>query len=277
MLLLRLAGPGDGDAVTRRRVPLTELAALPDPRVRAVVEPLAAARLLTFDAGYVEVAHEALFREWPRLRGWLEEHAVARTVQGRLVHAAAEWDEGGRESTELWRGGRLAAGVEFAAAYPDEVTTVERAFLDAGQAQLDAERREAEERADRDQAEPTAAPAARPIGRVPRPCPSRWWPAVWAQSQAEEEARTATARELAAAAVANLEGDPELAVLLARHAVEHTRDVDGSVLPEAEEALHRAVVSSRVVATYSGPGWRGRLEPGRLHVRHRGPGGYRRG
>ncbi len=75
--------------------------------------------------------------------------------------------------------------------------------------------------------------------------------AVRAQSRAEQEARTATARELAAAAVANLETDPELAVLLARRAVEETRDVDGSVLPEAEEALHRAVVSSRVVATYT--------------------------
>ena len=204
MLLLRLAGPGEGDAVTRRRVPLTELATLPDPRVRAVVEPLAAARLLTFDAGYVEVAHEALFREWPRLRGWLEEHAAARTVQRRLVHAAAEWDEGGREPTEVWRGGRLAAGVEFAAAYPDEVTTVERVFLDAGQAQLDTERREAEKR---------AAAATKQNQRL------RWLLgglgvflalalvagglAVRAQSQAEQEssraeqeARTATAREL---------------------------------------------------------------------------------
>ncbi|HEY9379112.1 MAG TPA: AfsR/SARP family transcriptional regulator, partial [Jiangellaceae bacterium] len=81
VLLLRLAGPGEGDAVTRRRVPLAELATLPSPRVRAAVEPLADARLLTVDAGHVEVAHEALFREWPRLRAWLDEHAAARAVQ----------------------------------------------------------------------------------------------------------------------------------------------------------------------------------------------------
>ena len=118
VLLLRLAGPGEGDAVTRRRVPLTELAALPDPRVRAVVEPLADARLLSLDTGYVEVAHEALFREWPRLRAWLEEHAAARSVQHRLAVAAAEWDEGSREQAELWRGSRLSAGLEFATLYP---------------------------------------------------------------------------------------------------------------------------------------------------------------
>jgi WD40 repeat protein/DNA-binding SARP family transcriptional activator len=251
VLLLRLAGPGQSDAITRRRVSLAELAALPDPRVRAVVEPLAAARLLSLDAGFVEVAHEALFREWPRLRAWLEEHAAVRAVQRRLAVAAAEWDEGGREATELWRGGRLAAGVDFAAAYPNEVTTLEREFLDAGQAQLDAERRQAEQR---------AAAAIKQNRRL------RWLLgglavflaaalvagvfAVRAENRAEHEARVAAARELAAAAVANLDADPELAVLLAVRAVEHTRAVDGSVLPEAEEALHRAVISSRVVATY---------------------------
>ena len=92
--------------MTRRRVSLAELGALPDPRVRAVVEPLAAARLLTLDAAHVEVAHEALFREWPRLRTWLAEHVAARTVQRHLASAAASWDDAGRDPTELWRGGR---------------------------------------------------------------------------------------------------------------------------------------------------------------------------
>ena len=30
-------------------------------------------RLLTVSAGSVEVAHEALLREWPRLRAWIQE------------------------------------------------------------------------------------------------------------------------------------------------------------------------------------------------------------
>jgi WD40 repeat protein len=255
ILLLRLAGPGEGEAVTRRRVPLTELAALPDRRVRAVVDPLAQARLLSVSAGHVEVAHEALFREWPRLRAWLDEDAAGRAVQRRLAVAVAEWDAGGREPTELWRGTRLAAGVEFASAHPDEVTDVEHVFLEAGQAQLDAERREAEER---------AATATRQNRRL------RWLLgglgvvlalalvagtlAVQAGSRAEHEARIATARELAAASVANLEADPELSVLLALQGIEHTRSVDGSVLPEAEEALHRAVVGSRIVLSVPGVG-----------------------
>ena len=72
VLLLRLAGPGDGVGVVRRRVPLVEIEALSLPGLRRVLGRLAEARLLTIGDAHVEVAHEALFREWPRLRGWLD-------------------------------------------------------------------------------------------------------------------------------------------------------------------------------------------------------------
>lgn len=146
-LFLRLTGPGEGAAVTRRRVPVAELEALPQPGVRRVAEVLAEARLLTVSDGHVEVAHEALFREWPRLRGWLVEDAAGRSVQRRLALAASEWDADGREPGQLWRGTRLVSGLEVAEAHPDEITTTEREFLDAGRAAVDAEQREAEERA----------------------------------------------------------------------------------------------------------------------------------
>ncbi|HEU5241601.1 MAG TPA: BTAD domain-containing putative transcriptional regulator, partial [Ornithinibacter sp.] len=96
LLLLRLTGPGDGAGVTRRRVPMSEVESLPHTGVRQVVEELAAARLFTVSDGYVEVAHEALFREWPRLRTWLVEDAAGRAVQRRLAVAASEWDADGR-------------------------------------------------------------------------------------------------------------------------------------------------------------------------------------
>ena len=72
-MLLRLAGESDGGAVVRRRVPLAELDAESRPEVAAVLARLADRRLLTVGDGAVEVAHEALLREWPRLRGWLDE------------------------------------------------------------------------------------------------------------------------------------------------------------------------------------------------------------
>jgi DNA-binding SARP family transcriptional activator/WD40 repeat protein len=147
VLLARLAGPGQGDGVVRRRVDLDELAALPDPSVLFCVEPLVTARLLTVSDGHVEVAHEALFRSWPRLREWLAEDAVTRDVQRRLTAAAVEWDREGRDPAGLWGGARLASAVEVTTAHPEQFTGVEAAFVEASTARLDAERAEADERA----------------------------------------------------------------------------------------------------------------------------------
>lgn len=147
VLLLRLAGPGEGAGVTRRRVPLGEVESLPHPGVRRVVEQLADARLLTVSEGHVEVAHEALFREWPRLGTWLVEDAAGRAVQRRLALAAAEWDADGREASALWSGTRLASGLEVLATRPEELTPVEVEFLESGRSAVDAEQRAAEERA----------------------------------------------------------------------------------------------------------------------------------
>lgn len=143
-VLLRLAGPGEGDQVTRRRVPVAELLGLDLPHVADVVESLTSARLLSRSEDHVEVAHEALFREWPRLRGWLAEDAAGRAVQRRLAVAAQEWESEDRESTMLWRGSRLEAGLEVARIRPDEVTSVERAFLTAGRDAVEAARAAAE-------------------------------------------------------------------------------------------------------------------------------------
>jgi WD40 repeat protein len=57
------------------------------------------------------------------------------------------------------------------------------------------------------------------------------------------------ARELAAAALANLESNPEQSVLLALKAAETTYLVDGTVLPEVERILHQAVQADRIEIT----------------------------
>ena len=147
LLLLRLAGPGDGVEVVRRRVPIAEIEALSLPGLRRVLDRLAEARLLTIGDAHVEVAHEALFREWPRLRGWLTDDAAGRAVQRRLALAASEWAAEGREPGALWRGTQLLAGLEIAGSRPEEVTPLEQAFLDAGRDVADAEERAVRERA----------------------------------------------------------------------------------------------------------------------------------
>jgi WD40 repeat protein len=133
-ILLRLAGEGEGEAVVRRRVPVTELEGERSQDVAEVLSVLADDRLVTIGEGEAEVAHEALLREWPRLRGWLQEDAHARRLHLHLGAAAREWDAGGRDPSELYRGARLAAALEWRSAHDAELNRTERAFLDSSRA-----------------------------------------------------------------------------------------------------------------------------------------------
>jgi WD40 repeat protein/DNA-binding SARP family transcriptional activator len=129
-ILLRLAGQDDGAGPVRRRVALEELDADRDD-VRAVLDALARSRLVLVDAGTAEVAHEALLREWPRLRGWLEEDADGRRLHHHLALAAREWDDSGRDPGELYRGARLASTLGWSARHAAERNELERAFVEA--------------------------------------------------------------------------------------------------------------------------------------------------
>jgi WD40 repeat protein len=135
-ILVRLADtPDHGGALVRRRVPLDELA---DDAGRALTV-LADSRLVTVDEGAVEVAHEALLREWPRLRAWLDDDAEGRRLLQHLAHAARDWDAGGRDPGELYRGTRLGAAADWAAAHEGELNARERDFLAAGRAAAEQE------------------------------------------------------------------------------------------------------------------------------------------
>jgi DNA-binding SARP family transcriptional activator/WD40 repeat protein len=133
-IMLRLSGEGDREAVVRRRVSLAELGSGLDRRVDEVLAVLARERLVSIGTGEVEVAHEALLREWPRLRGWLEEDAEGHRLQLHLGAAAREWDAGGRDPEELYRGARLASALDWSAAHRGELNPTERAFLDESRA-----------------------------------------------------------------------------------------------------------------------------------------------
>ena len=130
-VLLRLAGEGTGGTVVRRRVALAELEGASGDDLARVLALLTDRRLLTMSATTVEVAHEALLREWPRLRDWLEEDADGRRVHRHLADAAREWDERGRAPGDLYGGARLAAALEWRDGHEHELNATERAFLDA--------------------------------------------------------------------------------------------------------------------------------------------------
>ncbi|MGA2925788.1 MAG: BTAD domain-containing putative transcriptional regulator [Solirubrobacteraceae bacterium] len=137
-LLLRLAGGEDG-ALVRRRVALTELERVDG--AERVLSALTAARLLTVIDGEVELSHEALLREWPRYRAWLDEDRVGRRLHAHLTAAAGEWDARGRDAGDLYRGARLTAALDWVAQHREELNRIEREFIDCSRLQADREAR----------------------------------------------------------------------------------------------------------------------------------------
>jgi len=124
-VFLRLAAPGEGGEDLRRRVSRSELAGT-EPE-EAVLTVLIGQRLVIADGDTLEVAHEALLREWPRLQAWLEVHR-------HLAEAASAWDAAGRAPGDLYRGARLQAAQDWANAHPGDARQLEQAFLTASAA-----------------------------------------------------------------------------------------------------------------------------------------------
>jgi len=133
--MLRLAGPGEGESAVRRRVPLSEFDAERNPEVAGVLEVLANRRLVTISDGTVEVAHEALLREWPRLQGWLEEDREGRRLRQHLIVSSREWVERGKDPGELYRGARLSAALDYTTDHTLELNELDREFVTTSRSQ----------------------------------------------------------------------------------------------------------------------------------------------
>lgn len=144
-----LTDPTGASADLRRRAFVADLG--DDPAVGWVVGQFASARLLTLDRNAatreptVEVAHEALLREWPRLASWLDEDRDLLRTTRSISIAAAAWLDGRRSDTDLYRGDRLRAALDLLFDDPDRLRPVDTEFLHASRlaeaASLDADRR----------------------------------------------------------------------------------------------------------------------------------------
>ena len=75
------------------------------------------------------MAHEALIRGWPRLRGWIDEDRSGLRVHRRLIEAAREWEQIDRDVSALYRGARLAEALEWRAPNEQSLSMLEREFL----------------------------------------------------------------------------------------------------------------------------------------------------
>jgi WD40 repeat protein/transcriptional regulator with XRE-family HTH domain len=243
-VLLRLTQLGDGTEDTRRRATLDELVRHEDEReaTERVVQALADARLVTTSGdaqnreSWVEVAHEALIRSWPRLRHWLDEDRAALRVHRRLSEAAREWQRLERDDGALYRGSGLAAAVEWQERHGAALNDLEREFLDASVA-LQEQERGARERQRRFVTLGLASGlvVALLLGGL---AVVQWRQADLQRQAAERERQTAVARELAFQADAVRRGS---AVLLPRSVLLAAETLKRFPSREAESTLRQGL------------------------------------
>ncbi|MBW3608494.1 MAG: helix-turn-helix domain-containing protein [Actinobacteria bacterium] len=244
-ILLRLTEVREGSEPTRRRVDrsdLTSSAEHPE-RLERVVGILADARLISIDDGTVVVAHEALIRHWPRLRGWIDADRAALLTHSRLTLAAREWDNLDREAGALYRGARLATALEWARDHGDDLSERERAFLVASRAAEERDLETAKRRTRRLRALSTALAALTFVVAAVSVV------AIDQRDEARRQADEAMSLALVSSALPLVDSRPDVSLLLAFEAYRASPRV------EARNAVRSALAAAR--------------EPGILSTLHR--------
>ena len=163
-IFLRLVTLGEGVEDTRRRALLAELLALSgdSDATQQIVDLFAKNRLLTLDhdsetrSPTVEVAHEALIRQWGTLRAWIADNRDVLRLQRQVALAAREWDAANRDRSFLASGARLTQFETLSSSSEQGVmlalTMLESAYIQASiqrraNEQAEQERRRAEREA----------------------------------------------------------------------------------------------------------------------------------
>jgi formylglycine-generating enzyme required for sulfatase activity len=101
----------ENHVATRSRARRDDVVAA-SPGARQLVEAFERARLLVPDRVadgtiVLDVAHEALLREWPRLVAWIRERADDLLLMRQVEAAAREWERNGKTADYFWPHERL--------------------------------------------------------------------------------------------------------------------------------------------------------------------------
>jgi WD40 repeat protein/DNA-binding SARP family transcriptional activator len=239
-VLLRLVDPAEHEVHVRRRASLAEFDLDSDPVARRVLTQLVDDRIVTTNETSIELAHDALLREWPRLREWIEEDGQATRLHRHLTRSAGEWAVRGRDPSELYRGARLAAALEWRdGALPADLrlNELEQEFLAASA--------DVEERVKRQRARHVRTLAWSAVATIMLFAILAVFGFLQAR-EADRQGELAFSREVAAEASNQLGIDPQLSLLLALEAYEIAPSA------QAEAALRQAVVNSHLRAVLPG-------------------------
>ena len=127
----RLVEVDERGILTRQRASLAQFE--DDTAGRQLIETFTKARLLTASdiakEPTIEVAHEALFRIWPRLGDWIETAQDDLRLLRQVRLAAQEWDDQDRKAAFLWPDVRLQPVYQMIEHLQPELNSVTQEFI----------------------------------------------------------------------------------------------------------------------------------------------------
>lgn len=131
LLLLRLTAPDGRGGYVRRPVRRDEL----DEPYWEIAQRLAGRRMVTLLTGpdgteMVELAHDALFDEWPRLRGWLNDETAFLEWHHQLRGAVESWESAGRDYSKLLDKAEVSAALANVEKWGNRLMSHELAFIE---------------------------------------------------------------------------------------------------------------------------------------------------
>lgn len=187
----------------------------------------------------VDVAHETLIRNWSLLRTWLDENREMLRRQRRIEQAAREWHtlNQPRSPEYLLNGDRLTSAENYLRTYPDELSALAQRYVTIS--------REESRRAQKElRLLQMAVPSTLLVALVVTF--NQYQAVMKSQAEKEYQAQVASSRQRAAIAQSILqdpEGDPTLALMISRLAVEQ-----GGRTYEAQASLRAALQKLRLQA-----------------------------
>jgi WD40 repeat protein/KaiC/GvpD/RAD55 family RecA-like ATPase len=236
----RLWAPGgpDGRQGMRQRARVADLGHDYWPLIKA----LADARLLVTGSDpasgqdTVEVAHDALIHDWGRLTGWLVEDREFLVWRAKLLQDIAEWEAAGRSDARLMHGSEIEEARKWREKHPELPPSLTE-FIRHSSALRERELL-ARVRAQRRLILWAASSAVLFLAFAAL--------AFLQWREVEAQRKVLDSRDVASKAVGQLAIDPDLAMLVA------VRAFDSKSTPEAQDALRKALLESRVRAVLRG-------------------------
>jgi WD40 repeat protein len=231
-----------------------------------IVSAFARARLLKLDGGgdqaTVEVAHEALLRQWSPLTEALESARQSIQLRAEVERMAEEWERSGRDDSYLLRGGRLLGAVGWSRDQTGSPEDPGREFVNVSQAFAERELQAARRSQTRFRRLSGALGALLAIAIVTGAISVNASSNAKADAaRARAEASVATSRQLAAAATSmsrpGQRSDLSLLLSLAALRVRDTAEAEGSLLQglESNGDLTTTVIPNPGGAVYAITFW----------------------